>query len=162
MNGDNGMIGMCGLPEVASQSDKIDSDIPGDNSDQNLLAASSGDVFCDNSNSENHDSNETKSGIDEAEVELKKELRNVVRGKRLGEGTFGVVFEGMYKPQLKPGESRIATEIKSRLPPNMAVKVVSTDKDEKFIAQLRHECNLLKNVIHPNIVKYYGFVESQD
>jgi serine/threonine protein kinase len=21
-----------------------------------------------------------------------------VRGKRLGEGTFGVVFEGMYKP----------------------------------------------------------------
>ena len=99
-----------------------------------MLAASSGDVFCDHSTSENHDSNETKSGLDEAEIELKKELRNVVLGKRLGEGTFGVVYEGMYKPQLKPGESRIAFEIKSKLPPNMAVKVVSTEKDEKFIA----------------------------
>jgi serine/threonine protein kinase len=68
----------------------------------------------------------------------------------------------MYKPQLKPGESRIATEIKSRLPPNMAVKVFSTDRDDNFIAKLRQECNLLKTVDHPNIVKYYGFVESQD
>jgi hypothetical protein len=132
--GENGLLHLCSLPEVASQSDKIDSDIQGDQSDQNLLAASSGDVFCDHSTSENHDSNETKSGLDEAEIELKKELRNVVLGKRLGEGTFGVVYEGMYKPQLKPGESRIASEIKSKLPPNMAVKVVSTDKDEKFIA----------------------------
>jgi len=132
--GENGLLNLCSLPEVASQSDKIDSDIQGDQSDQNLLAASSGDVFCDHSTSENHDSNETKSGLDEAEIELKKELRNVVLGKRLGEGTFGVVYEGMYKPQLKPGESRIASEIKSKLPPNMAVKVVSTDKDEKFIA----------------------------
>ena len=132
--GENGLLNLCSLPEVASQSDKIDSDIQGDQSDQNLLAASSGDVFCDHSTSENHDSNETKSGLDEAEIELKKELRNVVLGKRLGEGTFGVVYEGMYKPQLKPGESRIASEIKSKLPPNMAVKVVSTEKDEKFIA----------------------------
>ena len=44
----------------------------------------------------------------------------------------------------------------------MAVKVFNTDKDEKFIAKLRHECNLLKTVDHPNIVKYYGFVESLD
>jgi hypothetical protein len=28
---------------------------------------------------------------------LKKELKNVLRGKKLGEGTFGMVFEGMYK-----------------------------------------------------------------
>lgn len=129
----------------------------GDTSDQNLLAANS--AFGDNS--ENHDSNETKSGNEsEAELELKKELRNVVRGKLLGEGTFGTVYEGMYKPQIKPGESKIATEIKSKLPPNMAVKVVSTDKDE--MAKLRHECNLLKTIEHPNIVKYYGVVESTD
>ncbi len=64
---------------------------------------------------------------------MKKELRNVHRGNKLGEGTFGMVFEGMYKAQLKPGESRIATEIKTHLPPNMAVKVLRTDNDQKFI-----------------------------
>lgn len=135
-----------------SQSEKIDSDIQADNSDPNLFAS----AF----SSENQDSNETKNFENEFEIELKKELRNVVRGKLLGEGAFGCVYEGMYKPQIKPGESKIATEIKSKLPPNMAVKVVKTDKDEKFISKLKHECNLLKTIDHPNIVKYYGFIES--
>lgn len=45
---------------------------------------------------------------------MKKELRNVHRGNKLGEGTFGMVFEGMYKAQLKPGESRIATDHKCK------------------------------------------------
>jgi hypothetical protein len=143
-----------GLPEVASfsHSDKIDSDIQADNSDPNFFASAFG--------SENQDSNETKSLESEVELELKKELRNVVRGKLLGEGTFGCVYEGMYKPQLKPGESKIAAEIKSKLPPNMAMKVVSTENDDHFISKLRQECNLLKTIDHPNIVKYYGFVES--
>ena len=44
----------------------------------------------------------------------------------------------------------------------MAVKVVRTDNDEKIIQKLRHECNLLKTIDHPNIVKYYGFIVSED
>lgn len=44
----------------------------------------------------------------------------------------------------------------------MAIKVVRTDNDDKIIAKLRHECNLLKTIDHPNIVKYYGFLEGDD
>jgi len=154
------------LAEVVSQSDKIDSDCPADNSDQLLAgdeASGQHDVFGGSIASDKQDSNERSDQFDtEAEIELKKELKNVVVGTKLGEGTFGEVFEGMYKPKLTPGESRIVTDVKNSLPPNMAVKIVHTDNDTKFIEKLRHECHLLKTINHDNIVKYYGFTDSDD
>jgi serine/threonine protein kinase len=39
----------------------------------------------------------------------------------------------------------------------MAVKVVQA-KDKRLLRRLVHECELLKSLVHPNIVNYFGCV----
>jgi serine/threonine protein kinase len=73
----------------------------------------------------------------------------VQRGELLGEGTFGKVYAGLYNGS------------NSRLPPNMAIKVVQV-KEKKFLKRLYHECELLKTLDHPNIVKYFGCVMDEE
>lgn len=79
------------------------------------------------------------------ESSFDKELESVQRGKLLGEGTFGKVYEGLYNGS------------NAKLPHNLAIKVVQV-KDRKFLKRLYHECELLKTLNHPNIVKYFGCV----
>lgn len=83
------------------------------------------------------------------ESSFDKELESVQRGKLLGEGTFGKVYEGLYNGS------------NSRLPTNMAIKVVQV-KEKKFLKRLYHECELLKTLDHPNIVKYFGCVMDEE
>ena len=79
------------------------------------------------------------------ESSFDKELESVQRGKLLGEGTFSKVYEGLYNGS------------NAKLPHNLAIKVVQV-KDRKFLKRLYHECELLKTLNHPNIVKYFGCV----
>lgn len=79
---------------------------------------------------------------------LNKELENVKRGEILGEGTFGKVYQGLYNGS------------NSRIPPRMAIKVVQA-KDKSLLKRLYHECELLKTLDHPCIVKYYGCVMNE-
>ena len=64
----------------------------------------------------------------------------------LGEGSFGKVFK--------------AREISTgRI---LAVKKMSNNNSEKKYSKIIKEINLLKNLDHPNIVKYYDYFEEED
>jgi serine/threonine protein kinase len=92
----------------------------------------------------------TSSGQHDAiDSSLNRELKLVNRGELLGEGTFGKVYQGHYNG------------FNSRIPPRMAIKVVYT-KDKILLRKLLHECELLKTLNHPHIVKYYGCVMNED
>ena len=73
------------------------------------------------------------------------ELKTVQRGECLGEGSFGKLYQGLYKGS------------NPRLPQTMAIKVVQA-KEKKYLHRLVHECDLLKTLAHPNIVGYFGCV----
>lgn len=75
----------------------------------------------------------------------------MVRGELLGEGTFGRVFQGMYKGKTDGTDKKKMVQ----LPPKMAIKVVKAG-DPRLMLKIKHECDLLKTLDHPNIVKYYG------
>ena len=97
--------------------------------------------------------------------EFEKDLANVSRGEKLGEGAYGIVFKGY---NMAAGSSQMKNSVRE-LPSVLAVKVVQMNnlsggnKTKKAIlAKLRKECELLCRLDkHPNIVKYYGFLEDK-
>lgn len=98
--------------------------------------------------------------------EFEKELANVQRAAKLGEGAYGIVFKGINN---SAGLAEQKSNLVRELPAVVAVKVVQManlagGKKTKraILAKLRKECQLLcKLDQHPNIVKYYGFLEDK-
>ena len=43
----------------------------------------------------------------------------------------------------------------------MAIKVVKAE-DKKLLKKLQQECELLRTLSHPNIVKYYGYLMNKE
>jgi serine/threonine protein kinase len=87
--------------------------------------------------------------------------------EEIGEGAYGIVFKGVNNSAYS-SESKIPPNRK--LPTVVAVKVVQmanlsggSESKRAILAKLRKECNvLIKFDKHPNIVKYYGFLEDKE
>lgn len=97
--------------------------------------------------------------------EFEKDLANVKRAGKLGEGAYGIVFKGINNAA-GSSESKISVR---ELPAVVAVKVVQManvsggNKTKRAIlTKLKKECELLCRLDkHPNIVKYYGYLEDK-
>ena len=104
------------MTEVISESQKtssldfikteIKSDYPMEQSEDNNLASNE---FGDNDDSVG--GGPKSDTIKQIDQELKAQLSNVQRGELLGEGTFGKVYQGMYK-----GKTNREEDIKQTLP----------------------------------------------
>lgn len=75
------------------------------------------------------------------------ELRDYQLGDCLGKGAFGSVFRAL---NMSTGETVAVKQVKLADLPNSELRVITLEID------------LLKNLDHPNIVKYRGFVKSAD
>ncbi|VVA99164.1 unnamed protein product [Arabis nemorensis] len=72
------------------------------------------------------------------------------KGKFLGSGTFGQVYQGFNSE-------------KGKMCAIKEVKVISDDKTSKeCLKQLNQEINVLSQLCHPNIVQYYGSELSEE
>ena len=78
------------------------------------------------------------------------------RGHKLGEGSFGCVYQGMYQ-----GKSNGKGSRKKGLPPQMAIKVVRVE-DQRLQDKLQAECELLRTFKHENIIEYFGCVKDEE
>ena len=65
-----------------------------------------------------------------------------ILGKQIGAGGMGVVYKAIYVENGK----EVALKV---LPPGLA-------GDPKMLQRFEREINILKRLVHPNIVKYYG------
>jgi len=87
--------------------------------------------------------------------------------EEIGEGAYGIVFKGVNN---SAGSSESKIPPNRKLPTVVAVKVVQmanlsggSESKRAILAKLRKECNvLIKFDKHPNIVKYYGFLEDKE
>ena len=75
------------------------------------------------------------------------ELKDYSLGDCLGKGAFGSVFRAL---NLGTGETVAVKQVRVSELPKSEVRVIASEID------------LLKNLDHPNIVKYHGFVKSAD
>ncbi|CAH8375100.1 unnamed protein product [Eruca vesicaria subsp. sativa] len=72
------------------------------------------------------------------------------KGKFIGSGTFGKVYQGFNSE-------------KGKICAIKEVKVISDDKNSKeSLKQLNQEINVLRQLCHPNIVQYYGSELSEE
>ena len=76
-----------------------------------------------------------------------RELKDYSLGDCLGKGAFGSVFRAL---NLGTGETVAVKQVRVTELPRAEVRVIASEID------------LLKNLDHPNIVKYHGFVKSAD
>ena len=65
----------------------------------------------------------------------------LTRGNKLGAGSYGVVFEGMYRG------TRVA-----------AKKLHVTNLPDEMLIEFHHECEMMKEMRHPNLVLFMGSV----
>ena len=96
-------------------------------------------------------------------MQLQHDLSKVKLTEKLGEGAYGVVYKGFNSAA---GQSQCV------LPNVLAVKVVQvsilsldgSDKTkEQIMRKLAKECDLLRKLKnHPNVIKYYGFLEDKE
>lgn len=70
----------------------------------------------------------------------------IVKPKLLGSGSFGKVFEGCYRSD----QSK-----------KVAIKVLEKAKMKHNYASIKNECQILKRLDHPNIIKYLGVYEDE-
>ncbi|GBG72408.1 hypothetical protein CBR_g11987 [Chara braunii] len=77
-----------------------------------------------------------------------RSFRSFTKGKKLGSGAFGTVYEAMTPD----GKFYAVKEL------DMSVAVGSQDA-QQALASLKQEVELLKRLQHPNIVQYYGTFE---
>ncbi|XP_071716409.1 mitogen-activated protein kinase kinase kinase NPK1 [Rutidosis leptorrhynchoides] len=101
------------------------------------------------------------SPIDKSRLAGKKKKNNEDGGSRIrwrkgeliGCGAFGRVYMGM---NLDSGELLAVKQV------SVVVNVASKDKTQAHIRELEEEVNLLKNLSHPNIVRYVGTAREED
>ncbi|KAE8684112.1 Mitogen-activated protein kinase kinase kinase NPK1 [Hibiscus syriacus] len=75
------------------------------------------------------------------------------KGELIGSGAFGRVYMGM---NLDSGELLAVKEVL------IAVNSASKEKTQAHIRELEEEVKLLKNLSHPNIVRYLGTVREEE
>ncbi|CAH2038517.1 unnamed protein product [Thlaspi arvense] len=75
------------------------------------------------------------------------------KGQLIGRGAFGTVYMGM---NLDSGELLAVKQVL------IAANCASKDKTQAHIQELEEEVKLLKNLSHPNIVRYLGTVREDD
>ncbi|EOA37879.1 hypothetical protein CARUB_v10011475mg [Capsella rubella] len=75
------------------------------------------------------------------------------KGQLIGRGAFGTVYMGM---NLDSGELIAVKQVL------IAANCASKDKTQAHIQELEEEVKLLKNLSHPNIVRYLGTVREDD
>mmetsp|Transcript_8701 Transcript_8701/g.10751 ORF Transcript_8701/g.10751 Transcript_8701/m.10751 type:complete len:232 (-) Transcript_8701:1258-1953(-) len=102
-----------------------------------------------------------KSGV-QIDKLRRQELQTVKRGQKLGEGSFGAVFQGLYdgaSTQSQYSGSNGSGE--NPLPPQMAIKVLRVE-DKRLLNKLEHELELLRTLKHRHIVQYYGCLINEE
>ncbi|CAA7053275.1 unnamed protein product [Microthlaspi erraticum] len=75
------------------------------------------------------------------------------KGQLIGRGAFGTVYMGM---NLDSGELLAVKQVL------IAANCASKEKTQSHIQELEEEVKLLKNLSHPNIVRYLGTVREDD
>lgn len=79
---------------------------------------------------------------------------------KLGEGSFGVVFQGLYDgAQSQYSGSYGSDEIP--LPPQMAIKVMHIE-DKRLLSKLEAEYELMSTLKHKNIIQCYGCLINEE
>ncbi|KAH3898767.1 uncharacterized protein SCODWIG_02429 [Saccharomycodes ludwigii] len=88
--------------------------------------------------------NKNNSGFISSKNRKLKHVEYQLKNK-IGHGAYGVVYRAVNKITNK----------------DLAIKVVTFEDDEELLNDHMVEIDLLKNLKHPNIVKYHGFIQKQ-